>query len=92
MTMPIALTYDDNFWAPAFATMRSVCLVALHRQELKVHLFHRTLTPGHKADLEATRDEFPARQPRPDPVLQRRRVPPMRYRLPATVSQRGRDQ
>lgn len=59
MSMHIALTFDDNFWAPAFATMRSVCLFTPQREELVFHLCHRTLTPEHKADLEAIRDEFP---------------------------------
>lgn len=59
MSMHIALTFDDNFWAPAFATMRSVCLFTPKREELVFHLCHRTLTPEHKADLEAIRDEFP---------------------------------
>ena len=57
--MHIALTFDDNFWAPAFATMRSVCLFTPQREELVFHLCHRTLTPEHRADLEAIRDEFP---------------------------------
>ncbi|MEQ9635586.1 MAG: glycosyltransferase family 8 protein [Devosia marina] len=59
MNMHIALTFDDNFWAPAFATMRSVCLFTPQREELVFHLCHRTLTPEHRADLEAIRDEFP---------------------------------
>jgi lipopolysaccharide biosynthesis glycosyltransferase len=59
MAMHIALTFDDNFWAPAFATMRSVCLFTHRREELVFHLCHRTLTPEHKADLDAIRREFP---------------------------------
>ncbi len=61
MTTPIhiALTFDDNFWAPAYATMRSVCLFTRRRADLVFHLCHRTLTPKHRADLEAITAEFP---------------------------------
>jgi len=55
----IALTFDDNFWAPAYATMRSVCLFTRRRSDLVFHLCHRTLTPEHRADLEAITAEFP---------------------------------
>jgi len=55
----IALTFDDNFWAPAYATMRSVCLFSHRRADLVFHLCHRTLSPAHKADLEAITAEFP---------------------------------
>jgi lipopolysaccharide biosynthesis glycosyltransferase len=57
--MHVALTFDDNFWAPAFATMRSVCLFSHHREALVFHLCHRTLAPEHRADLEAITAEFP---------------------------------
>ena len=55
----IALTFDDNFWAPAYATMRSVCLFTRRRSDLVFHLCHRTLTAEHRADLEAITAEFP---------------------------------
>ena len=55
----IALTFDDNFWAPAYATMRSVCLFSHRRADLVFHLCHRTLSPAHKTDLEAITAEFP---------------------------------
>lgn len=55
----IALTFDDNFWAPAYATMRSVCLFTHRRSELVFHLCHRTLSAEHRADLEAITAEFP---------------------------------
>ena len=55
----IALTFDDNFWAPAFATMRSVCLFSHRRTDLVFHLCHRTLSPAHRADLLAITEEFP---------------------------------
>ena len=54
--MHIALTFDDNFWAPAYATMRSVCLFTHRRSELVFHLCHRTITDQHRADLAKIRD------------------------------------
>jgi len=60
-TMHIALTFDNNFWAPAYATMRSVCLFTHRREELVFHLLHRTLTDGHRADLARIQEEFPVR-------------------------------
>lgn len=59
MSLHIALTFDDNFWAPAYATMRSVCLFSHHREALVFHLCHRTLTDEHRADLERITEEFP---------------------------------
>lgn len=56
----IALTFDDNFWAPAYAVMRSVCLFTHRRGDLVFHLLHRTLTPQHRADLEKITTEFGA--------------------------------
>lgn len=55
----IALTFDDNFWAPAYATMRSICLFSHRRSDLVFHLCHRTLSEPHRADLAAITDEFP---------------------------------
>lgn len=55
----IALTFDDNFWAPAYAVMRSVCLFTHEREVLVFHLCHRTLTEAHRADIAAISDEFP---------------------------------
>src|SRR5690606_14017571 len=59
MAMHIALTFDDNFWAPAYATMRSVCLFTHRPQVLVFHLCHRTLSDAHRADLERIGEEFP---------------------------------
>lgn len=55
----VALTFDNNFWAPAFATMRSVCLFSQHREELVFHLVHRTLSDENRADLLKIAEEFP---------------------------------
>ncbi|MHA6299742.1 glycosyltransferase family 8 protein [Devosia sp. CAU 1758] len=58
MALHIALTFDDNFWAPAFTVMRSVCLFSHRRDELIFHLCHRTLSASHRADIEKIRNEF----------------------------------
>jgi len=57
----IALTFDDNFWAPAYAVMRSVCLFTKRRKDLVFHLLHRPLTGEHRGDLLAIESEFGAR-------------------------------
>lgn len=57
----IALTFDDNFWAPAYAVMRSVCLFSHRREDLVFHLCHRTLTTEHKSDLDGIATEFGAK-------------------------------
>ena len=54
----IALTFDDFYWAPAFGTMRSICLSTRRRADLVFHLCHRGLTDAHKVDLEAITTEF----------------------------------
>src|SRR4051794_22660380 len=54
----IALTFDDPYWAPAFATMRSICLTTHRRADLVFHLCHRALDPEHKADFTKITDEF----------------------------------
>ncbi len=56
----IALTFDDNFWAPAFATMRSVALASTRRTDLVFHLFFRGLTAPHRLQLQAITTEFGA--------------------------------
>ncbi len=59
-SLHIALTFDDNFWAPAYATMRSVCLFTRRREDLVFHLFHRPLLEAHRNDLEGIASEFGA--------------------------------
>lgn len=60
VSLNIALTFDDGFWAPAYATMRSVCLASRRRADLVFHLFHRGLSPAHRAALDAIGTEFGA--------------------------------
>ena len=55
----VALTFDDGFWAPAYATIRSICLFSQRRSDLVFHLFHRTLSDAHRQDLASIATEFP---------------------------------
>ncbi|WP_417583244.1 glycosyltransferase family 8 protein [Pelagibacterium sp.] len=54
----VALTFDDFFWAPAYAVMRSICLHTHRRSDLVFHLCHRPLTDEHRNDLLAIEAEF----------------------------------
>lgn len=56
----VALTLDDTFWGPAYATMRSVCLTTRRRADLVFHVFHWRLTPEHRTDFESIATEFGA--------------------------------
>ena len=40
----VVLTFDDNFWAPAYATMRSICLASRQRGNLTFHVCTTALT------------------------------------------------
>ncbi|RYE87748.1 MAG: glycosyltransferase family 8 protein [Hyphomicrobiales bacterium] len=57
----IALTFDDNYWAPAYATMRSICMVSPRATDIVFHLLHVGLSDRHQADIEAVTTEFGAR-------------------------------
>lgn len=57
----VALTFDDNFWAPAYAVMRSICLSTRRRADLVFHLLHLPLTGEHRSDLERIAAEYGAR-------------------------------
>lgn len=56
----IALAFDDNFWAPAYAVMRSICLSSRRRSDMVFHLLHLTLTDEHISDLNRITSEFGA--------------------------------
>lgn len=58
MALHVALTFDDYFWAPAYATMRSIALGSHHPAELVFHLVHWHLAPEHRAELDAITTEF----------------------------------
>ncbi len=60
-TVEIALTFDDGFWAPCYATMRSICLTTHHPERLRFHLLHQQLTPAHRAALESIERDYGAR-------------------------------
>jgi len=63
LTTPIhiALAFDDNFWAPAYAVMRSICLSSKRRGDMVFHLLHMPLSAQHALDLKAIETEFGAR-------------------------------
>ncbi len=56
----VALTFDDRFWAPAYAVMRSICLASGRRSDLRFHLFYRGLSGDHRRVLDAIDTEFGA--------------------------------
>jgi lipopolysaccharide biosynthesis glycosyltransferase len=56
----VALTFDDNYWAPAYAVMRSICLSSNQPGDLVFHLFHIGLSVEHRAALTPIADEFGA--------------------------------
>lgn len=58
----VALTFDDNFWAPAYAVMRSICLSSRRRRDMVFHLCVQDLTDEHRRDLEGIAGEFGATQ------------------------------
>jgi hypothetical protein len=45
----VALTFDDNFWAPAYAVARSICLTSKRREDVVIHFCHFGLSAEHKA-------------------------------------------
>lgn len=57
----IALAFDDNFWAPAYTVMRSICLTTRRKSDLVFHLLHMPLTDEHRHDIEGISREFGAR-------------------------------
>ena len=58
--MHIAYCFDNNFWAPAYAAMRSVCIATRRRTDLNFHLLHNGLDPRHKEDLDKIEEEYGA--------------------------------
>lgn len=59
-SLHVALTFDDNFWAPAYAVMRSICLTTRRRSDLVFHLLHMPLSHEHRSDIEKITAEFGA--------------------------------
>ena len=56
----IVLTFDDAFWAPAFAVMRSACLASRSAKNLVFHLMYRGLGTAHRNELAQITSEFGA--------------------------------
>lgn len=56
----IALTFDDNFWAPTYATMRGICATTARRGQIAFHLVHTGLSAPHREKLETVHDEYGA--------------------------------
>lgn len=56
----ILLGFDRNFWAPAYATMRSICLASPNPENIVFHLCYRGLDDEQKADLGEISKEFGA--------------------------------
>lgn len=54
----IALTFDDSFWAPAYATMRSAALASARPGDLVFHLLHKGLSVASRRELDAVTAEF----------------------------------
>lgn len=59
-TIHIALTFDTSFWAPAYATMRSVCITSERKSDLVFHLLHLPLEDWQRDDLNSIKSEFGA--------------------------------
>ena len=57
----IAMAFDDAFWAPTYATMRSICLTTHHPEKLHFHLMHRPLGAEHRDALESIGRDYGAR-------------------------------
>lgn len=57
----LVLTFDDPYWAPAYAVMRSIALSSRRPADLRFHLLHIGLAAAHRSELDAIAAEFPAR-------------------------------
>jgi len=63
----VALTFNDKYWALAYAVMRSICLTTRRRGDLVFHLCHTKLAPEHAAAQGSIATEFGARLEHYDP-------------------------
>lgn len=54
----VVLSFDDNFWAPAFAVARSICLTTARKQDIVLHLIHDGLRDERRPDFAALAEEF----------------------------------
>lgn len=58
--LDIVLTFDDNFWGPAYASMRSVCLTSAAPEKLRFHVFHSGLRPRNRAVIHSIASDYGA--------------------------------
>jgi len=56
----VALTFNDRYWALAYAVMRSICLTTKLRKEVVFHLCHSDLEAEHRTIIESIATEFGA--------------------------------
>lgn len=56
----IVLTFDDNFWGPAYATMRSLCLTSTDPTALRFHVCHTGLKPDNLAIIQSIARDYGA--------------------------------
>ena len=56
----IAHCFDNKFWAPAYAVMRSISIATRRKTDLNFHLLHTGLDPQHKADIDRICTEYGA--------------------------------
>lgn len=56
----IVLTFDDNFWGPGYATMRSLCLTSRDPKILRFHVFHTGLRPENRAPVDSIATDYGA--------------------------------
>lgn len=59
-TIHVALTFTDNYWALAYAVMRSICLTTARRRDVVFHLIHTRMQPHHLEVLDRIIEEFAA--------------------------------
>jgi len=82
----IALTFDDRYWAPAYATMRSICLVSRRRADIVFHLMHIGLSDEHREALLPITSEYGAKlefydlTTLPGLIARLDELPPVRHR------------
>ncbi|VAW17222.1 Putative CDP-glycerol:glycerophosphate glycerophosphotransferase, partial [hydrothermal vent metagenome] len=57
----VALAFDNNFWAPAYTVMRSICFHTSEYERVEFHLCEYDVSDAHRADLDKIADEFGAK-------------------------------
>jgi len=57
----VALAFDNNFWAPAYTVMRSICFHTTEHEQVEFHLCEYNVSDRHRADLDKISEEFGAK-------------------------------